>query len=137
MVRRLSALFSSKEFLLFLMAGGLAATVNFLSRIFYNHYVDFSQAIVLAYVTGMVTAFLLSKLFVFEHSKRATRYQAFYFFLVNVFAILQTWLISMFLYHYVLVWLNIQSSTKEIAHLIGVMVPVFSSYLGHKYITFK
>ena len=92
--------FKSKQFVAFLITGGLAAGVNFGSRIIYSHWLDFSSAIILAYLTGMVTAFVLAKLFVFKESKQALHHSAIYFVLVNLVAVAQTWLISMGLYYW-------------------------------------
>ena len=58
--------FKSRQFVMFLITGGLAAAVNFGSRILYNQWMGFSAAIVLAYITGMVTAFVLARIFVFQ-----------------------------------------------------------------------
>jgi putative flippase GtrA len=124
--------FASRQFVAFLVTGGMAAAVNFGSRIVYNLWVGFSTAIVLAYLTGMVTAFVLAKLFVFRDSTQATHRSAMFFVLVNGIAVLQTWAISMALGYYVLPALGVQHFVREIAHAIGVMVPVFTSYLGHK-----
>ena len=33
--------------------------------------------------------------------------------------------------------LGVQRFVHEIAHAVGVVVPVFSSYLGHKHLSFK
>jgi putative flippase GtrA len=57
--------------------------------------------------------------------------------LVNIAAVIQTWIVSMLLYHYLLKWMDISLYKKEIAHMVGVAVPVFSSYVGHKYLTFR
>ncbi len=129
--------FKSSQFLTFLLTGGIAAAVNFLSRIIYNIWLDFSTAIVLAYCTGMVTAFVLAKLLVFKESTQPLHKAASYFVLVNIFAIAQTWLISMGLYHYVLPAMNVSLFAAEIAHGVGVMVPAFTSFLGHKHLSFK
>lgn len=129
--------FLSKQFLIFLLTGGTAAAVNFGSRILYNQWVSFSTAIVLAYLTGMVTAFILAKLFVFKNSQQALHKSMIFFCLVNVVAVLQTWLISMALAYYVLPSLGVHHFIPEIAHAAGVVVPVFSSYFGHKYWSFR
>jgi putative flippase GtrA len=55
--------FFSKQFLVFLATGGIAALINFLSRILYSNWLDFSLAVFLAYITGMITAFILAKKF--------------------------------------------------------------------------
>lgn len=129
--------FKSKQFLAFLITGGLAAVVNFGSRIIYSEWLDFSSAIVLAYVTGMVTAFVLARVFVFKTSQRSLHHSAIYFVLVNLVAVAQTWLISMGLNYYALPYLGITAYSEDIAHGIGVLVPVFTSYLGHKHLSFK
>jgi putative flippase GtrA len=129
--------FKSKQFLLFLFTGGIAAAVNFGSRLVYNQWVDFSVAIVIAYLTGMLTAFVLAKLFVFRQSTQSTRRSAFFFVLVNVVAVAQTWGISMGLVYWVLPAMDIDKWAQEIAHAVGVAVPVFTSYLGHKRWSFK
>ena len=68
--------FASKQFLIFLLTGGTAAAVNFGSRILYNLAVGYSSAIILAYLTGMVTAFVLAKLFVFRRSTQSLQRSA-------------------------------------------------------------
>lgn len=128
--------FGSRQFLGFLLTGGLAAAVNFGSRIVYNQWMGFSAAIVLAYLTGMITAFVLARLFVFRDSDRALHQSALWFVLVNAVAVLQTWAISVLLADFVLPAMGVQRFVAEIAHAVGVIVPVFSSYLGHKHLSF-
>jgi putative flippase GtrA len=129
--------FMSRQFIVFLVTGGTAAAVNFGSRIVYNQWLPFSGAVILAYLTGMVTAFVLAKMFVFKESTQSTWRAVLFFTLVNVVAVLQTWLISMGLAFYLLPALGVKHFFKEIAHAVGVMVPVFTSYLGHKRWSFK
>jgi putative flippase GtrA len=127
----------SRQFLMFLFTGGTAATVNFGSRILYSHWVGFSTAVIMAYVTGMVTAFVLAKLFVFKESDQSVQRSAIFFVLVNILAVFQTWIISMGLAFYVLPALGVHTFIDEIAHAIGVVVPVVTSYLGHKRWSFR
>lgn len=129
--------FMSRQFVVFLVTGGTAAAVNFGSRIVYNQWLPFSGAVILAYLTGMVTAFVLAKMFVFKESTQSTKRAVLFFTLVNVVAVLQTWLISMGLAFYLLPALGVTHFVKEIAHAVGVVVPVFTSYLGHKRWSFK
>ena len=131
------ALFRSREFLLFLLTGGTAAAVNFGSRIVYNQWVDFSAAVILAYITGMVTAFVLARVFVFRQSTQSTARSIVFFVLVNGVAVAQTWAISMALAYYLLPALGVTQLVHEIAHAAGVAVPVFTSYLGHKRWSFR
>lgn len=129
--------FISKQFMLFLMTGGTAAAVNIFSRILYNYYVDFSVAIVISYITGMFVAFILARLFVFKDSQRSLKSSIYFFILVNFLGILQMWVISMIMAHYILPKLGVVLFAREISHATGVVVPAFTSYLGHKYWSFR
>ena len=129
--------FMSRQFVIFLVTGGLAAAVNFVSRIVYNQWVDFSIAVVLAYVTGMVTAFVLARYFVFTESSQTIHRSILWFVVVNIVAVIQTWVISMLLAYYLLPRAGLTRFVPEMAHAVGVVVPVFTSYLGHKRFSFK
>jgi putative flippase GtrA len=134
------AQFKSKQFITFLFAGGFAALVNFGSRFFYNEYMSFGNAVIVAYITGMITAFILTKLFVFEKSQHKTHKEFFYFTLVNLVAIIQTYIISIGLADYIFPHMGFAHNPNEadaIAHAIGVAFPVFTSFIGHKYLSFK
>ena len=128
----------SKEFILFLLFSGLAAIVNFLSRIVFSFWLEYTIAIVLAYICGMITAFVLNKFFVFN--KRAadnTPRQAVFFVVVNILAVAQTLLFSLLFRNVIFPEVGFVFYPEEVAHLIGVGIPVFTSFLGHKYFSFK
>ena len=137
MQRFLKSEFASAQFVLFVLVGGFAALVNFLSRIGLSHFVSYPVAIVIAYCIGMATAYILSRIFVFGASEKGAAREVWWFVLVNVLAVLQTLAVSIVLAWYVLPWAGIESYREEIAHFAGVCVPVFTSYLGHKYLTFR
>lgn len=124
------------EFSLFLFAGGTAAIVNFLSRIVLNTFCNFKIAVVIAYILGMVTAYVLSRLFVFKDQRKNITTSSIKFILVNIVAVLQTYYISVYLYTYLDNEYNLFCA-KEVAHAIGIIVPVITSYFGHKYFSFK
>lgn len=128
--------FMTRQFLVFLVTGGLAACVNFGSRIVYNRWFDFSTSVVIAYLTGMITAFLLARAFVFTSGSQPVHRSAFFFVLVNGVAVIQTWALSMALY-YLLPLAGVTRFVPEIAHAAGVAMPVFTSYLGHKKFSFR
>jgi putative flippase GtrA len=129
--------FLSKQFALFLFTGSVAAAVNFGSRILYNFLVNYSLAIILSYLTGMATAFILAKAFVFKESRQNIRRSAWFFSLVNLFAILQTWGISILFAYYLLPWVGMKQFVHEAAHAAGIIVPMFTSYVGHKRWSFR
>jgi putative flippase GtrA len=130
-------IFLSRQFGAFLISGGIAAAVNFFSRILYDRWLGYSGAIFLAYLTGMVTAYVLAHFFVFRGGGHPLGRSVLLFTLVNVVAVLQTWAVSLLLARQVLPAMGVHAYTPEIAHAVGVMVPVFTSYLGHKYLTFR
>lgn len=125
------------EFLQFLLVGGLAAGINFLSRIGFSELVSYRVAIVLAYLVGMLTAFILSKHYVFEKSGRPLKDELRDFTIVNIFAVIQVWLISVGLAEYLFPSIGFNFFAEEIAHLIGLGVPAITSYFGHKYFSFR
>ncbi|MFP4147308.1 MAG: GtrA family protein [Halorhodospira sp.] len=129
--------FFSQQFVLFLLTGGIAAVVNFGSRILYNLFMGYSAAIVAAYITGMITAYVLARLFVFRSPQVRTVRSAAWFTLVNIAAVAQTWAVSVALAYYLLPAAGMEAFREEIAHAFGIAVPVFSSFLGHKYLSFS
>ncbi|HMS84250.1 MAG TPA: GtrA family protein [Nitrospira sp.] len=129
--------FVSRQFLLFLVTGGAAAGVNFGSRIVYNLWLSYSLSIIIAYLTGMVTAFMLARSFVFTATSQDVHRSALFFALVNMVAVVQTWAISMGLANYILPFFNVTRFVPEIAHAAGVVAPVVTSYLGHKHWSFR
>ncbi|TNF35748.1 MAG: GtrA family protein [Gammaproteobacteria bacterium] len=131
--------FLTPQFLRFLVSGGIAAAANFGSRMVYEYWfgLSYSSAIIFAYFTGMVVAFTLFKTQVFEPSQHSNKREAIHFCIINGLAVMQTWCISILLAEYLLPVLSIGIFRKEIAHAIGIGIPVFTSFLGHKYFTFK
>lgn len=125
------------EFAQFLLVGGVAALVNFLARILINKFVSFAYAVVLAYVVGMITAFVLSRLYVFEKSGRHHLHELRDFTLVNLLAAVQVWGISVGLAGYVFPAIGFHLYAPEVAHLIGLSVPAVTSYFGHKHFSFR
>jgi putative flippase GtrA len=127
----------SKQFLLFIVTGGAAAAVNFGSRIIYNQWMSFSNAVIIAYITGMITAFILMKLFVFTNSRRETKHSLWIFALVNLAGIVQVWGVSVSLDYYLFPWVGMTFYPEALAHFIGIAVPVFTNYFAHKYWSFN
>jgi len=121
----------------FLLAGGFAAGVNFLSRILLGKWMPYVSSIVLAYLIGMATAFVMNRLFVFSNAKNALHSQIFWFAAVNLAAIVQTIAVSLFLANVVFPKIGLFWHPETVAHAFGVLVPVVTSYIGHKHLSFK
>jgi len=121
----------------FVLVSGAAAVVNFIARILLGAYVPFAQAIILAFLIGMATAFLLNRRFVFQAATRSLNHQVFWFVAVNLLALIQTLAVSLLLANYALPFFGVTWHAETIAHGIGIAFPIFTSYLGHKHLTFR
>ena len=126
-----------RPFLRFLVTGGIAAAINLTTRLVYSMWLGYPEAVLLAYATGMVAAFAMARRYVFTRSDRSVAGSAGWFIMVNVVGAAQTVTVSLALADWVLPASGVRWQVETIAHAIGVMTPVFSSYLGHKHLSFK
>jgi putative flippase GtrA len=126
-----------KTFPRFLVAGGLAALANMGSRWLLDLVLPYVPSIVLAYLVGMTTAFLLNRRFVFTASGNGLWRQIGWFTAINIAALAQTVLVSLLLSRWLLPAIGWTWQADTIAHVVGVIVPVFTSYIGHKRLTFR
>ena len=124
------------RFVLFVLAGGAAALVNILSRIVLNWVMPYEIAIIVAYLCGMTTAYMLNRHFVFAASGRGVASEYTRFALVNLAAVAQVWIVSVGLARLVFPAIGFTWHAETVAHVIGVAIPVFTSYLGHKHFSF-
>jgi putative flippase GtrA len=120
----------------YLALGGLAAAVNWGSRFAWNLVMPFSAAVAVAYLTGMVVAFLLFRAFVFPGSLTPLHQQVRNFVLVNLLGIAQTWIISIVLVDKVFPALNFKLYPEAIGHGFAIAAPVLTSWFGHRRFTF-
>jgi putative flippase GtrA len=125
-----------KRFVLFVLAGGTAALVNILSRVALNWLMPYEVAIIVAYLCGMTTAYLLNRYFVFAASGRGVASEYTRFALVNLAAVAQVWIVSVGLARLAFPAIGFTWHAETVAHVIGVAIPVFTSYLGHKHFSF-
>lgn len=128
---------TSPQFLKFVAVSALAAMANFGSRLLFSLVAPYPVAIALAYCVGMVIAFSLNRWLVFAESTNTLRTQMTFFVLVNILGLAQTLVVSIVLANWVLPWLGISVYVNEIAHMVGIAVPTISSYIGHKYLSFR
>ncbi len=126
-----------KQFIRFLFVGGIAAGANFGSRFLFSLWVNYEIAIILAFFVGLLTGFLLMRKLVFNAKGKALMPQIINFVAINMLALLQTLLISVALVRWLFPEWGIVEQPEAIAHLIGVLAPVVTSYFGHKFLTFK
>lgn len=126
------------RFFTFLACGGLAALINMVSRWLLSLIAPYKTAIVIAFCLGLLSGFVLFKYFVFQSAgSNRVRQESFWYLLINLLALGQTLIISVLLAEYFFPWVGMTFYPYDIAHVIGVGCPVLTSYLGHKYLTFR
>ena len=127
----------TRRFVLFVAAGGIAAAANYGSRFAFSVWFDYPTAIVLAYLVGMLVAFLLMRQYVFDGRGKSLGPQVAKFVGINVLAVLQTLVVSLVLARWALPAIGVITHAEALAHAVGVAVPVLTSYLGHRHATFR
>jgi len=125
------------QFLRFLATGGAAAAVNLASRWLLNQVMTFEAAVAVAYIIGMVTAYALARLFVFEKTGHSVATELGRFTIVNLFALVLVWVISVGLAVYFFPGIGFRWHADDVAHFIGVLSPAVVSYFGHRHYTFR
>ena len=127
----------SIQFVRFAVVGGVAALVNFGSRFVFSRWVSFEIAVLLAYCVGMIVAFVLMRSFVFAGHRRRLHVQVRDFVAVNILAVAQTLLVSVVLSRSVLPAVGVHENAESVAHAIGIAVPIVTSFLAHRNLTFR
>lgn len=127
----------TKQFLYFILSGGVAAGLNWGSRFVFSQVAPFEVAVVLAFFIGLFSGFVLMRFFVFDGGSKPIAPQAGKYIAVNLFALLQTLLISLIFARWALPAVGITDNAEALGHLLGVLVPVVTSYFGHKFLTFR
>lgn len=126
------------KFFLFLLCGGIAALANIHSRVILNKYLSYKVSIVIAYFIGLLVAFVLFKFVVFKKSNlHNINKEIVKFIIVNALALIQTFVVSLVFADYIFVWCNFNYYRYDIAHVIGVVTPVVTSYIFHSLFTFR
>ena len=124
-------------FILFLSAGAFAAFVNLASRYLLTPVVGYGNSIVIAYLIGMLVAFVLFRTMVFGRSGRSVGDETLRFVIVNIVALTLVWLISVALSRIILPAFNFTWHPEDVAHFVGTCIPALSSYVGHSIYTFR
>ncbi|SRR5258708_28975887 len=125
------------RFVRFLAAGAAAASINFGSRFVFSLWLPYPWAITCAYFLGLTSGFIFMRQFVFAGRGKAIVPQAVKFVIVNGLAVLQTLVVSLLLARWLLPAMGFNTHAEAIGHAFGVAIPIVTSYLGHRYTTFK
>jgi putative flippase GtrA len=125
------------NFLPFVLAAGASVPVNIGARIALSHWTRYEFAVLLAHGVGMLTAFILSRVFVFEASGRSVASELGRFALVNVVSAAVTWCVSVGLLYRVFPWVGFRYEPELVAHLIGLAASAVTSFIGHSRFSFR
>lgn len=125
------------EVVKFIIVGGISALLNWSSRFIFSIWLTYELSIILSFFVGLISGFILMKIFVFHKSGKPFFQQAIYFLGVNMFALVLTLIISVFLARTLFPAIGFREGAEAVAHLIGISAPIVTSYFGHKYLTFK
>jgi len=126
-----------RQFLLFVLAAGASVPVNIGARILFSSWMRFEAAVFLSHIVGMVTAYGLTKLLVFEKTGRNVASELGRFAVVNVISVAQTWLVSVGLLYWVFPWLGFNRQPELVAHVLGLGLASLTSFVGHSRYSFQ
>ena len=129
--------FATKQFFVFLLVGGAAAAINWGSRFVLTFLFPYEIALIAAYACGMTAAYLANKRLVFPNSSRPVREQLLFFLFVNLIAFPLVWIASWVLSEVIFPHFFCLKHPREIAHAIALALPTFTSFVGHKWFTFR
>jgi putative flippase GtrA len=126
-----------RQFGRFLLAGGAAAAANYGSRFLFDVWFGYETAIVLAFLVGLTVGFVLMRSFVFDGERGALTPQITKYVAINFLALLQTLIVSVALARWLLPRVGLAAHAPSLGHLAGVLVPIVTSYFGHRLATFR
>lgn len=156
----------AKDLIIYFGIAVLSSSTNFFSRIIYDEQMNmgYGISIVIAYFTGGVVAFTLSKLFAFDaRNSGNTKRELIRFMITTTIAMGVTWLAAktaLYLFMEVSFFTGLIEGTNEaisyagslagsvialdtlalaktIAHIVGLCFGFLVNFTGHKFFTFK
>lgn len=125
------------QFLRFVVAAGLSVPVNLGTRILFSRSMAYEFAVVLSHLCGMLTAYVLTRIFVFAPSGRSKRSELIRFGMVNLVSVAQTWVIAVGLLRIVFPWIHYERAPELTAHVIGLTFSSLTSFYGHRRFSFR
>ena len=126
-----------KQFIRFLLSGGAAAAANFGSRFAFSHFLPYVPSVILAFFVGLLTGFVLMRVFVFVDAGKLSSRQVGYYVGINILGLGMTVAVSVIGSHLMALVVPDSKIDEAVGHLFGVCAPVLVSFYGHKYLTFR
>ena len=124
------------QFFRFVVAAGLSVPVNLGTRVLFSRVVAYELAIVLSHLCGMLTAYMLTRSFVFAPSGRRACSELARFALINVLSVVVTWVVAVGLLRLVFPRVGVTTSPELLAHVIGLSLASITSFYGHRRYSF-
>ena len=110
--------------------------MNIVARIVASHWMPYELAVLVSHGVGMLTAYTLTRLFVFETSGRTTTSELSRFALVNVLSAAITWCVSVGLVDVIFPAISFRTQPELVGHVIGLGVSSVASFVGHSRFSF-
>jgi putative flippase GtrA len=125
------------QFIKFLISGTISTLINLFVRFCLSFFISYPAAIIISYLIGMMTSYIIFKMWVFQSQRHNLLQQLGYYLVINLLGLAQTIFVSLWLFHYIFTGINGIILRETLSHIIGLSVPIVSSYIGHKYLTFR
>ena len=122
---------NNNQILRFFVSGLIATSINFL--VYSSFYLIFKKIIfasVLGYSTGLLTSFILAKIWVFEDKSKKSIVKSFFIFCSIYF-------LGGLEMSLIIVFLNQITNNYKVAWIFGAFIGSLNNYLGSKYFLFK
>ncbi|UUX94085.1 GtrA family protein [Aquabacterium sp. J223] len=127
----------TRRFLAFVLAAGASVPVNLAARVLASQRVSYGLAIVIAHGAGMVTAWALSRRFVFERSQRPVHDELGRFALVNVLSLAVTWSVALLLVEGLFPRVGFTLQPEFVGHVAGLATSAVTSFFAHRAFSFR
>jgi energy-coupling factor transport system substrate-specific component len=120
----------------FLLAGGLAAAINWLVRFPLSLFMPYLMAVIAATVIGMAFGFIIYSLYVFPGSARAPLAQLRDFVAVNLFSMAVVAGTAGLLNQAIFPLIAFAFAPEAVAHALGIAAGAVTNFIGHRTLTF-
>lgn len=120
----------------FLVAGGIAATVNWLAQFEFSHFMPFLPAVIAAACLGMIVGFVTYRVFVFPGSSRPLHGQVRDFIIVNALSLACVAVVAVPIRDILTIFASLEVA-EGAAHAMGIALGAGLNFFGHGRVTFS
>jgi putative flippase GtrA len=103
----------------------------------FSAFMPFALAVAASHVVGMLVAFVLTRMFVFQNTRDNRMSELTRFGLVNVASLGQTWLVAMGTLNFVTPSLGYLITPELTAHVVGLATASMTSFFAHSRFSFR